>query len=56
MGLLFMIAGGLAGAVIVGSESHGPYDHIILSQIRDSTNLEGQVTVFVSPKNRVAQL
>jgi hypothetical protein len=29
---------------------------ILLSQIRDSTNLEGQVPVFMSPRNRVAQL
>jgi hypothetical protein len=26
------------------------------SQIRDSTDLEGQVHVFISPRNRVAQL
>jgi hypothetical protein len=31
-------------------------DHILLSQIRDSPNLEGQVPVFISPRNRVAQL
>jgi hypothetical protein len=30
--------------------------HILLSQIRDSSNLEGQVPVFISPRNRVAQL
>jgi hypothetical protein len=30
-------------------------DHL-LSQIRDSPNLEGQVPVFISPRNRVAQL
>jgi hypothetical protein len=29
---------------------------ILLSQIRDSTNLEGQVPVFISPRNRAAQL
>jgi hypothetical protein len=27
-----------------------------LSQIRGSPNLEGQVPVFISPRNRVAQL
>jgi hypothetical protein len=37
-----------ASAVILGSES--------LSQIRDFSNLEGQVTVFLSPTNRVAEL
>jgi hypothetical protein len=37
-------------------ESHGTRDHIWLSQIRDSPNLEGQDPIFVSPRNRVAQL
>jgi hypothetical protein len=46
----------LANAVILGSESRGNRDHILLSQIRDSPNLEGQVPVFISPRNRVAQL
>jgi hypothetical protein len=46
----------LASAVILGSESRGTQDHILLSQIRDSSNLEGQVPVFISPRNRVAQL
>jgi hypothetical protein len=46
----------LASAVILRSESHGTYDHILLSQIEDSPNLEGQVPVLISPRNRVAQL
>jgi hypothetical protein len=46
----------LANAVILGSESRGPSDHILLSQIRDSAKLEGQVPVFISPRNGVAQL
>jgi hypothetical protein len=46
----------LASAVIHGSESRGTSDYILLSQIRDSPNLEGQVLVFKSLKNRVAQL
>jgi hypothetical protein len=46
----------LARAVILGSESSGTRDHILLSQIQDSLNLEGQVSVFKSPGNRVAQL
>jgi hypothetical protein len=46
----------LASAVILGSESRRTHDHILLSQIRDSPNLEGQVPVFISPRNRVAQL
>jgi hypothetical protein len=45
----------LASVVILGSESHGTHNHILLSQIRDSPNLEGQVPVFISPRERVAQ-
>jgi hypothetical protein len=44
----------LASAVILGSESRGTHDHILLSQIRE--NLEAQDPVFISPRNRVAQL
>jgi hypothetical protein len=47
---------GLSSAVIFGSESRGTRDHILLSQIRGSPNLEGQVPVFISPRNSVAQL
>jgi hypothetical protein len=39
----------LGSAVILRSESRGTHDHILLSQIRDSPNLEGQVPVFISP-------
>jgi hypothetical protein len=46
----------LASAVILGSESRWTHDHSLLPQIRDSPNLEGQDPVFLSPKNRVAQL
>jgi hypothetical protein len=46
----------LASAVNLGSDSCGTHDHILLSQIGDSPNLEGQVPVFISPRNRVAQL
>jgi hypothetical protein len=42
-------------AVIVRSESDGTHDHILLPHIQDS-NLEGQVPIFISPRNRVAQL
>jgi hypothetical protein len=47
----------LASAAILGSESRGTHyhDHILLSQIRDSLNLEGQVPVFISPGNRAAR-
>jgi hypothetical protein len=46
----------LVSVVIPRSESRGVSDHILLSQIRDSPNLEGQAPVFISPRNRVAQL
>jgi hypothetical protein len=45
----------LASTVILRSESLETHD-ILLSQIRDSSNLEAQVPVFISPRNRVAQL
>jgi hypothetical protein len=53
-GLQLMLV--LASAVILRSESHRTHDHILLSQIPDSRNLEGQVPVFISPRSRVAQL
>jgi hypothetical protein len=46
----------LASAVILMSESRLTNDHILLSLIRDSPHLEGQVLVFISSRNRVAQL
>jgi hypothetical protein len=46
----------LASAIILGSECRGTHDHILLSQIRDCPNMEGQVPVFISPRNRVARL
>jgi hypothetical protein len=46
----------LASAVILRSESRGTHDHILMSQIRDSPNLEGQVLVYMSPRNKVAQV
>jgi hypothetical protein len=45
----------LASAVILKSESPGTHDHI-LSHIWDSTNLEVQFPLYISPRNRVAQL
>jgi hypothetical protein len=41
---------------ILLSESHGTNGHILLSQIRDFTNLEDQVPLFISPRNRMARL
>jgi hypothetical protein len=46
----------LASAVIFRSESSETDDHILLSQIGDSPNLEGQVPIFISLRNRVARL
>jgi hypothetical protein len=46
----------LTSVVILRSESRGTHDHILLSQNWDSSNLEGQVPVFLSPRNRVARL
>jgi hypothetical protein len=40
----------LVSAVILKSEFRGTHEHILLSQIRDSPNLEGQVNVFISPE------
>jgi hypothetical protein len=45
-----------ASAVILGSKSSGTHDLILLSQIRDSVNLEGQAPLCIFPGNRVAQL
>jgi hypothetical protein len=56
MSLSFTIAADLTNTDILRSESRGTHEHILLSQIRDSPNLEGQVLVFISPRNRVARL
>jgi hypothetical protein len=46
----------LASTVLLRSESRGTHDHIFLSQVRGSPNLECQVPVFIFPRNRVVQL
>jgi hypothetical protein len=46
----------LTSAVILRYESHRTHDCILRSQIRDCPNLEGQVLIFISPRNRVARL
>jgi hypothetical protein len=46
----------VASAVVLGSKSRGTHDHILLSQIRGPPNLEDQISVFLSIRNRVAQL
>jgi hypothetical protein len=44
----------LASAVVLGSESRGTHDHILLSQIRDSPNPEDQIPVLsYNPRHRV---
>jgi hypothetical protein len=50
----FLLA--LASAVILRFQPHLTHDHILMSRIQDSSNLEGQVPVFISLRNRVAQL
>jgi hypothetical protein len=45
--LQFLLA--LASEAILVSESRVTHDHILLSQIRVSPDLEGQVALFISP-------
>jgi hypothetical protein len=51
--LQFLLA--LASAAILRSEPSGTHDHILLSPIPDSLNLEDQVPVFISPRDTVTQ-
>jgi hypothetical protein len=51
-GALSLTRGRVTVAVGPRQRSHS----ILLSQIQDISNLEGQVPVFISPRNRVAQL
>jgi hypothetical protein len=46
----------LASAVFLGSDFRGTHDQILLSQIWACPNPESQVPVFISLRNRVAQL
>jgi hypothetical protein len=46
----------LVSEVILRSESRGTHDHILLSQIRDSPNLEEQVPAFLSLRKRDARI
>jgi hypothetical protein len=55
-GLSFTIAAVFTSAVLLRVESRGAHDHILLPQIWHSPNLEDQVSVFLSPRNRVARL
>jgi hypothetical protein len=47
---------GIASAAFLRSESHGTHEHILLPLFFRLPHLEGQVPVFISLKNRVAQL
>jgi hypothetical protein len=55
MGLLFKIAAGPRQRSHYQVQVPWAHDHILLSVIQDSPNLEAQVPVFISPTNRVAQ-
>jgi hypothetical protein len=46
----------LVSPVNLGFESRGIHDLTLLSQIRDSPKLEGQVSIFISPRKRVPEL
>jgi hypothetical protein len=54
--LSFTVAAGPLQRSHSRSESRGTDEHILLSQIRDSPNLEVQVPVFISPRNSESQL
>jgi hypothetical protein len=47
---------GIASAAVLSSESYGAHKHILLSLFLRLPNLDGQVPVFISPRNKVAQL
>jgi hypothetical protein len=51
---------GLSFAIAADSRQHSPSPPgpmtIFISLFQDSHNLEGQVSIFISPRNRVAQL
>jgi hypothetical protein len=53
--LLVQLLLGFARAVTVGSKSNRTHNHILLSRLRPP-NLDGQAPVFISPRNRVAQI
>jgi hypothetical protein len=47
---------GIASAAFLRSECHGVHEHSLLSLFLRLPNLEGQVPVYISPRNTVAQL
>jgi hypothetical protein len=56
MGLSFTIAAGPRQRSHLEYESRGTHDDFLLSEFRDSPNLEGQVPVLICPRNTMAQL
>jgi hypothetical protein len=46
----------LPSAVILRFDSRGTHEQILLSQIRDFPNLEGQVPASISSRKKVARL
>jgi hypothetical protein len=46
----------IASATFLGSQSYGTHEHILLPLFFRFPNLEGHVPVFISPRNRIAQL
>jgi hypothetical protein len=56
MGFLLQLLLAFTSAVILGSESRRTHDHILLSRGWVFLNFEGQILVFISPRNRVPQL
>jgi hypothetical protein len=44
-----------ASTVIIGPEAHAIHDHILLSQIWKSPDLEGQIAMYMAPRNRATQ-
>jgi hypothetical protein len=54
-GLSFRIAAAPRQTQSFSGPSPAEHNHILLSRIRDSLNLEGQVSVYISPRNRLAR-
>jgi hypothetical protein len=52
----FQFLPGIANAGFLRPESHRTHEHILSCLFLRLPNLEGHVPVFVSPRNRVAQL
>jgi hypothetical protein len=51
----FQLLLGLISAGLFGFEFHGTHGYVLLSHFFNSLNLEGQVPVFIYPRDRVSQ-